>query len=83
MSLSEIQGRLPYSYFKTTWNWVKCRNCKGTGLTRNWDKMGRYIDDDLCPTCGGKGGWPKYAQPDVNARLKRERANLDLTMRRF
>ena len=59
-----------------SWNWTKCRNCKGTGKTRNWDAMGREISVDTCPTCGGLGGWPKYTQVMVNSQLARMKQDM-------
>ena len=71
--INELNRELKYDYHKTTWNWRKCRNCKGTGETRNWGKMGRALGVEDCPTCGGKGGWPLYSQTDVdvNERIRR------------
>jgi len=68
--IDEMNRELEYDYFKTTWNWKKCRNCRGTGKAKEWGKTGRYLGVEDCPTCGGKGGWPLIAQPSIDARIR-------------
>lgn len=59
------------------WNWRPCPTCRGKGTFGSlYDGFGRLISEDVCPTCGGEGGWPLVTDVDLNVRLKRAKAAL-------